>query len=180
MRRPLIERGDRRDLVTKRKAMHAESLRWGAELREIPRERWPAYTAHLQCPPVRALRSRAFLVMEYAESNGGVRLTISRSQLADDGDFRQDIWWEDIQRLKRECGYGDRCAVEIFPPDEFIVNVANMRHIWLCESPAFMWTGLATRDTVSPTVGEQEPSEARTTADVIPKDAENQPPESPA
>lgn len=143
MRDDVIARGIRRDLVARRKAMHAESLRWGTTLRELPRSEWPDNPV----PPIRAWRSRAFLVMEYAAKDGASRLTLCRCQLADDGDWRQDISWDDIQRLKRECGYSTRCAVELYPPDANVVNVANMRHIWLIDPPAFMWSPLHQRTT---------------------------------
>lgn len=43
-------------------------------------------------------------------------------------------------RLKAECGRGDKWAVELYPPDEAVVNVANIRHLWLLpEPPAFGW-----------------------------------------
>lgn len=44
-----------------------------------------------------------------------------------------------LQHLRTEAGYADRCAVEIYPPDQDIVNVANMRHLWIVEMPDFAW-----------------------------------------
>jgi hypothetical protein len=30
--------------------------------------------------------------------------------------------------------------VEVYPPDEAVVNVANIRHLWLlAEAPAYAW-----------------------------------------
>lgn len=40
----------------------------------------------------------------------------------------------DLQRLKRECGRGDLDAVEVYPRDCDVVNVANMRHLFVFES----------------------------------------------
>jgi hypothetical protein len=45
------------------------------------------------------------------------------------------ITWDTLQLLKRECGHGERWAVEVYPPDTDIVNVANMRHLWLLRAP---------------------------------------------
>jgi hypothetical protein len=53
---------------------------------------------------------------------------------------RDGIGWDDLQRLKGEAGYGEYCAVEIYPPDADVVNVANMRHLFILKSPpAMMW-----------------------------------------
>ena len=48
--------------------------------------------------------------------------------------------WEDLMALKRQCGRGDRDALEVYPADKDVVNVANMRHLWLPAEPvAFAW-----------------------------------------
>jgi hypothetical protein len=42
-----------------------------------------------------------------------------------------------IQRLKSRI---EILAIELFPPDRYVVNVANLRHIWIVPNPpAFMW-----------------------------------------
>ena len=38
-------------------------------------------------------------------------------------------------QVKREIGFGDWYALEIFPRDGDIVNVANMRHLWMLATP---------------------------------------------
>lgn len=59
--------------------------------------------------------------------------------------MRQGRWvdgisWDDLQRLKREAGYGESDAVEVYPADSDVVNVANMRHLWILETPIrFAW-----------------------------------------
>ena len=45
------------------------------------------------------------------------------------------ISWDQIQEIKSLVGYGDKWAVECFPPDQEVVNVANMRHIWILNNP---------------------------------------------
>jgi len=62
-----------------------------------------------------------------------VRLSVLRTSLDTAGGWQQDITWEELQRLKREAGYGDHDAVEVFPPDADVVNVANIRHLWILE-----------------------------------------------
>ncbi len=48
--------------------------------------------------------------------------------------------WEELQEIKRQVGIGDFFAVEIFQRDKDIVNVANMRHLWVLPDPLdFGW-----------------------------------------
>jgi hypothetical protein len=87
-------------------------------------------------------RSRNFLVQEYdlqAKYPALVRLSICRTSISGDR-WRDGISWDDLQRLKNECGYGGLDAVEIFPADNDVVNVANMRHLWVMAEPVrFAW-----------------------------------------
>lgn len=91
--------------------------------------------------PMLAWRSSAFVVVLWAETNGMQRLSINRADIdARTGEQKDGITWDELQRLKGEAGYHDVCAVEIYPPDADVVNVANMRHLWLLDSPpSFMW-----------------------------------------
>lgn len=115
--------------------MKRESLQFPIELADIPRAQWPVDGYHR----VRVLRNRQFLVQVF-EDGGTVRLSVNRTEWDERrNSWREDISWDDLQRLKREAGYGDKCAVEIYPPDDEVVNVANMRHLFLMEPPAFMW-----------------------------------------
>ena len=46
----------------------------------------------------------------------------------------------ELQDIKRQAGLGDYMAVEIYPKDRDIVNVANMRHLWVLRDPLqFGW-----------------------------------------
>lgn len=90
--------------------------------------------------PMQAWRSRRFLVVLWIESNGARRLSIMRTEFDRNGVQLDGISWDDLQRLKSEAGFHDECAVELYPPDAHVVNVANMRHLFLlAEPPAFMW-----------------------------------------
>lgn len=89
----------------------------------------------------RAWRNRDYLVQLYDDA-GFERLTVNRAELSanDRGHWRDGITWDELQRIKAEVGFGDRWAVEVFPPDAALVNVSNMRHLWvLPEPPAFGW-----------------------------------------
>lgn len=84
-------------------------------------------------------RSRHYFVMVFATPplNGveARRLSINRVTIGSDGHWNQDIPWEDLQRCKRETGHGDWYGVEVYPRDRDIVNIANMRHLWLLAEP---------------------------------------------
>ena len=45
-----------------------------------------------------------------------------------------------MQAIKREVGLGDYMGVEIYPAERDVVNVANMRHLWVLRDPLpFGW-----------------------------------------
>lgn len=110
--------------------------------RDLQRENrsYPEHLVEVPVPPcpfkvkcVRAWRSRDFLVQQYDE-NGRIRLSINRTAIDIDAkDYKDGISWDDLQRLKRESGYGDYDAVEVYPKDKDMVYDANLRHLWIIE-----------------------------------------------
>lgn len=120
------------------KHLQQENANWPARLREWPRLEWPEERPGV----LRVLRSRDFLVQEFAASDPAiVRLSINRTTVGLDGEWMDKITWDDLQRLKREAGYGAHEAVEVFPPDVDVVNVAKMRHLWILPAGTlpFVW-----------------------------------------
>lgn len=122
-----------------RRELERENARWSNFLTRVAESDWTEGMRSMLRRPIEAWRSRHFALMVYAEPNDIERLSICRAAIA--GDRWQDgISWDDLMELKRQCGRGDKCAVEIFPQDSEIVNVANMRHLWVLPySPPFMW-----------------------------------------
>lgn len=119
-----------------RRQLARDNAKLPSELAGVPRHEWPDPSA----PQWAVWRSREFLVQAFKEAGGVMRLSINRTTLNGSGRWVDGITWDEVQRLKRECGFGDRWAVEVFPADAEIVNVANVRHIWLLpEPPAFAW-----------------------------------------
>ena len=120
--------------------LEAENGRYPATLVELaihPRE------IVITGRPSRAWRSREFLVQQCDETGGVIRLSVNRTHV-DPSTMRwlDGITWDDLQRLKSEAGFGDREAVEVFPPDGNVVDVANIRHLWvLPERLPFSWPG---------------------------------------
>ena len=107
-----------------------------AHLTPVPRAMWPR-----DDDPQRqeVLISRDFLVQVFAEK-GAVRLSVCRTTRKASGGWDDEITWDELQQVKAEAGYQDQWAVEVFPPDSAVVNVANMRHLWVVDqAPAFAW-----------------------------------------
>jgi hypothetical protein len=124
--------------------MRRQNALFPVHLKAIPREQWPDITIspfESGSVPLAVFRSRAFVVVAWIEPSGFTRISVNRTEWDErKGRFRDDISWDDLQRLKAEAGFGDMCALEVYPPDAHVVNVANMRHLFLVSGePAFMW-----------------------------------------
>jgi hypothetical protein len=119
-----------------RRALEKENAKLPTYLQQVPPERWPGFKP---ADLVEVWRSRNFLVQIYTEPAGYQRMSICRS--VHNGDSWVDqVTWDELMCLKRECGRGDRDAVEVFPADRDIVNVANMRHLFFPpEDLPFKW-----------------------------------------
>lgn len=119
----------------RRKANRTNRQR-SAEFQVIPKEQWPVAPPNL----IRAWVNNRFMVRLYNEV-GALRLSVSRVKVVAGGRWEDGITWDELQDVKRAVGYGECCAVEIFPADRDVVNVANMRHLWLPLQPIkFGWT----------------------------------------
>lgn len=110
----------------------------------VPQEHWPDMANspfHTGSVAIGAYRSNAFVVVVWSEPNGFTRLSVNRTEWDErKGRFRDNISWDDLQRLKSEAGYGDVSAVELYPPDQHVLNSANLRHLFLLPTaPPFMW-----------------------------------------
>ena len=118
------------------KIMEEENAKWPIRLKEVSRSDWPTVGRQWL---LKVWRSRGFLVQVYY-TDDITRLSVCRTTVKRDGHWTEEITWAELQNLKAQCGYGDKAAVEIYPPDKDIVNVANMRHIWILDTPPdFMW-----------------------------------------
>lgn len=123
-----------------RRELERQNARMPVELRELPRNEWPL--EHQQSRVLRVWRSRDFLVQEYAEREPVlVRLSVLRTTLDPKaGRWVDGITWDELQRIKAEVGYGDHDALELYPIESDVVNVANLRHLWVMREPVpFGW-----------------------------------------
>ncbi|ANF79365.1 hypothetical protein A7P63_17855 [Salmonella enterica] len=107
-------------------------------LKPVPKERWPI---NLHDPRrIRVWSNAYFLVQEFQEEDGVIRLSINTTSTGSQGRWKDGITWDALQDIKNACGYADRDAVEIYPSANDVVNVANMRHLWIVKDPIpFAW-----------------------------------------
>ena len=123
-----------------RKQLERDNRKYPIELADVPASAFPP---GVKLPPgcFRVLRSRTFLVQLFTTPQPGVvRLSVNRTTHNGES-WGDNITWDELQKLKREAGYGDCDAVECYPRDEDVVNVTNMRHlmVFLVDRPAYFW-----------------------------------------
>jgi len=106
----------------------------------VPFIEWPRNIFALKAIPSAVWRSSEFCCQVFPPQDGATRLSIMRTMIGNDGQWLDGITWDQLMRIKSDCGFRDYWAVEIFPPQDEVVNVANMRHLWVVsERPAFAW-----------------------------------------
>jgi hypothetical protein len=104
---------------------------WPEALTDVPPDMWRAQSWD-DSKRIRVLRSRRFMAQVFEEADGVLRLSVNKTELAPGGErWLEGITWDELQMLKRQAGYGDSFAIEIYPPALDEVNVANMRHLWI-------------------------------------------------
>lgn len=85
-------------------------------------------------PVIKVWRSRSWVVLVFALDAGASRVSVRRTS------ERDGITWDELQAIKSEIGCGDYWALEVYPPDGEVVDLAPMRHLWLVPSaPAWAW-----------------------------------------
>ena len=103
----------------------------------VPADQW---TVTDKTPPWKVWVNNQFLVQAFREENDVIRLSINRTTLKTSGDWSDGISWDDLQTIKNGVGFSAEMAVEVFPPAQDVVNVANLRHLWVLPIPLpFMW-----------------------------------------
>lgn len=119
-----------------RRELQRANAKLPAVLQPVPREQWPSTPVDMNKIPYALWRSRDFLVQCFQEADGVTRLSVARTELdIQTGRWKDGISWDDLQLIKRQVGLGTYMAVEVFPADRDIVNVANMRHLWVLRDP---------------------------------------------
>lgn len=102
---------------------------------EVPSKDWPTMNNEKL---KRVFVNKIFMVQEYHEDNH-IRLTVNSIKRRGNN-WKDGITWEQLQEIKSAVGYGNKCALEVYPEDNNIVNVSNMRHLFILpERPTFAW-----------------------------------------
>jgi hypothetical protein len=132
-----LNRGERRAM---RKYSVSEAAKRPVRLTELPRSQWPAsMVVGARHAPSAVWISQRYLVQMFDELpfNGitVIRLTVCRTTLGGDGHWDAALAWEELQQIKSDVGFGSWYGLELYPRDIDVVNVANMRHLWLLEQP---------------------------------------------
>lgn len=127
---------NKREVRIARKYLATENKKYPETMVEIPRGELPPHDQNL----MRVFRSRYFLAQFYTEASGVFRLSVNRTSIDDSGKWEDGITWDDLMAVKREIGFGEWDAVEAYPRDSDVVNVANVRHLWILpERPPYFW-----------------------------------------
>lgn len=128
------------------KAMEKESKLFTDNFREIPlseKSYIPIFNRNgIEQKLIKSYRNNRFLVQLYIEGNW-IRLSINRAKI----DVNKNTWadgisWDDLMKIKHQLGFGDKDAIEIYPKDSDVVNVTNMRHLFICsedQTPSCIW-----------------------------------------
>jgi hypothetical protein len=137
-----LSKSDRRQLTSmldKHLRLEVENARFGDEfvVIDVTVEQRSKHTARSRLE--RAVRNKHYLVQIFAD-NGYTRLSICRTSLQCDGvRWADGITWDELMAVKTAVGYGSAWCVEAYPPDDCVVNVANIRHLFVVPEPEWAW-----------------------------------------
>lgn len=147
----------RSEIKAKQRYLLKESKKWPAHLVPVPPEDWPEdRPKNLET----VWRSAAFLVQVCADTPTLRRVSVMRARVRDDGEWDDQLTWDELMEIKRQVGFGDYDAVEVYPRDIDVVNVANMRHLWVVDGMIpFAWRNpMAEADRAHREKHKEEPS----------------------
>lgn len=130
------------NLKAAKRYLEQQNRKYTSVLEPVPSETWPA-SPHGAPIPESVFRSAYFLAQVFREKVG-YRISVQRCSVVGLRDNGEPIWaeqisWDDLMGVKRQVGFSGQWAVEVYPPDEDIVNVANMRHLWVIAEPVYGW-----------------------------------------
>lgn len=119
--------------------LREQNRAYGHRMQEVPVEAG-ATSVDGRSRPCRAWRSRSFLAVLWCAPSGQLCLSVNRTMIDGNGDWLDGITWDELLRVKSECGLGLLWGVEAYPPALEVMHDANMRHLFLFDSkPAWAW-----------------------------------------
>lgn len=83
-------------------------------------------TSYLGEPSISIWEDDTYCVAAF-DACGAIHLTVHR------WDMKDGITWDELQRIKNECGFEDRDAVEAYPRQQDVINTGNIRHLYVFE-----------------------------------------------
>jgi len=128
-----------REIKRRQAYLRQENLLYSETFVSIPEKRWAPLPDGWPRPDA-VYRSSRFLAQVFARRDGARRISVMRTMIDESGNWLQGISWDDLMAVKSGCGFANCWAVECFPAETEVVNVANLRHLFvLPEAPAFAW-----------------------------------------
>ena len=114
---------------------------YGKRMELVPEDEWPFFPMW-ETIPVKVWRSADYLAVLYKQrADGMMRLTVNSVRRKPERkrkartDWRDGITWDELQRVKNETLGPDVWCVEVYPAQDDVVDVANMRHLWPLDEP---------------------------------------------
>lgn len=114
---------------------------YGKRMELVPEDEWPFFPMW-ETIPVKVWRSADYLAVLYVQRTDGMRrLTVNSTRRTANRkrqsgtDWRDGITWDELQRVKNETLGPDVWCVEVYPAQNDVVDVANMRHLWPLDEP---------------------------------------------
>jgi hypothetical protein len=107
--------------------------------KEVPKSEWIKLE---DTNPIKVWKSDDYLVQLYKDEDGTERLSINSCWYKLNG-FNSPTWkdnltWDELQSIKNSIGYENKWLVECYPPIGNVVNIANIRHLFvLDEKPTY-------------------------------------------
>ena len=105
-------------------------------MQRVSESEWPQ--DHFDPKRLEVWKNNQFLAQVFVEPCG-LRVSVNTIVAGKTGKWVDGISWEQLMEIKRQIGRAEEYAVEVLPRDKDIVNVANMRHIWILPEPVCGW-----------------------------------------
>jgi len=109
-------------------------------MRSISEASWPRFGLSDERLRTEVWISKSFIAQVFVEEDGNIRISINRATKSPDGRWVDGITWDELQDVKGQIGRSQCAAYEVFPAEADVINVANMRHLWIPKEPLdFGW-----------------------------------------
>lgn len=69
-------------------------------------------------------KSEKYFAAAFQDKNC-IRLDIKRNDESD------GMTWDELQKIKDNCGFADKDAIEFYPANDAVINTGNWRHLYI-------------------------------------------------